>query len=950
MWSWSARPCLVAATLCCLFSLPLEAQQPEQALGLVLSSSNGKLRRAGSELPLAAKPGDILFSGDALVSDNGSVSFLFCPAKSSQTLAGTGEVIIDSKQLKIKSGQLSKVKQEEVCLLPALERESIAGQKHLGPSLTRSLDAQPTAVTFEAQIAGLPEKERSALLAELAPVDKVLAADKRNIGARVARAAICEKYKLGREAIQEYRQIQAESPDAVWVRSRLFVHEQEQAAATPAASPTADLGGKTYALLIGISTYQIDRIAPLRYAHEDALLFQKHLRSQRGGGLPESDITVLTNEQATLAAVRNAFDMLLKKKAGKQDTVLLFFAAHGTTTDKGVGYIVTHDSDPQDLASTALPMRDVQRLFREELSHVGRVLLFVDVCRAGSFGAVQTRGNRINTLVENLSDEGEMFGMLASRKDEVAVEGPQFGGGHGAFSYFLLDALNGAADANNNSIVDAIEIVDYVTDKVQQATASRQNPKEIGNAGTAALAMTNKPGITLEPYKGAVVVASREAQPAKQVTRALAGTAGADAERRQQVPIVDRFGQALAEGRVLPDNRDSAFTMLAALRKQFTPDDYVVQENRVRVALENRGQQVLLRYLTGDQVPQTKADFMAGAAYFSTARLLTPESLLLEAREDFCLGRAALFDKDYRKAADLLERAVRIDSSGGYAYNALGISYLEQAKYDLAILAFRDALRRAPYWAYPLHNMALAYIQTGDYQAAIRCYTEAMRLAPQFSYLPYNLGLVYQRLNRRKEAEASYRKAIDLAPDSGEAYNALGYLKASIGDRAEAERLYHEALTRNPALLPARHNLALVIAERETRFNEAVDLWKEVLKSAPDYLPSRLSLAKALAARGRSAEAVEQYEQVVSAKPDYIAARRALAELHVKAGNPEAAIAQLQQALKTQPNHPLIQEQIGDVEVVRGRSAEARAAYGLALKNTTEEAMRKRLRQKLSGR
>ncbi len=191
-----------------------------------------------------------------------------------------------------------------------------------------------------------------------------------------------------------------------------------------------------------------------------------------------------------MAAVRNSFDTLLKSKAGKQDTVLLFFAAHGTTTDKGVGYIITYDSDPQDLASTALPMRDVQKLFRDELTHVGRVLLYVDVCHAGSIGSVQTRSNRINTLVENLTDEGEMFGMLASRKDEVAVEGSQFGGGHGAFSYFLLDALNGAADANNNSVVDAVEIVEYVSERVKDATAARQHPKEIGNAGTTALAVT----------------------------------------------------------------------------------------------------------------------------------------------------------------------------------------------------------------------------------------------------------------------------------------------------------------------------------------------------------------------------------------------------------------------------------------------------------------------------
>ena len=82
-----------------------------------------------------------------------------------------------------------------------------------------------------------------------------------------------------------------------------------------------------------------------------------------------------------------------------------------------------------------------------------------------------------------------------------------------------------------------------------------------------------------------------------------------------------------------------------------------------RVALEDQGQQILLRYLAGDQVPQTRADFARCAELYSEAQKLTPESVLLEARKAFCQGRAALFDKDYAGGATLLERAARLDPS-----------------------------------------------------------------------------------------------------------------------------------------------------------------------------------------------------------------------------------------------------------------------------------------------
>jgi len=91
---------------------------------------------------------------------------------------------------------------------------------------------------------------------------------------------------------------------------------------------------------------------------------------------------------------------------------------------------------------------------------------------------------------------------------------------------------------------------------------------------------------------------------------------------------------------------------------------------------------------------------------------------------------ALLFDKKFPDAANLLEQSVRIDPGAAYAYNALGIAYLEQGQFDKAIPAFRDAFRRAQHWSYPLHNEALAHLETGDYQVAIRLYQQAMRLTP----------------------------------------------------------------------------------------------------------------------------------------------------------------------------------------------------------------------------
>ena len=305
-----------------------------------------------------------------------------------------------------------------------------------------------------------------------------------------------------------------------------------------------------------------------------------------------------------------------------------------------------------------------------------------------------------------------------------------------------------------------------------------------------------------------------------------------------------------------PAIANNAFTALQDLKNVVDPEQYRERENQLQVALENKAQEVLLRYLAGDETPQSRQEFERGARYMDAARRLTEESLFLEGRQDFFQGRALLFDKKFPEAAQLLEQAVRIDPGGAYGYNALGIAYLEQAQYDKAIPAFRDAFRQAQHWSYPLHNQALAFVETGDYNSAIRAYQQAIRLTPEYSYLPYNLGLVYQRLNRRKDAETAYRKASMLAPNSAEPYNALGTLKASEGKRTEAEQLYRQALQKNANLLPARHNLALLLDEQKDRQQEAIELFRENLRVEAGYIPSRLSLAEALASRGDNAAAI----------------------------------------------------------------------------------------------
>lgn len=916
-------------------------------MGLILEAREARVLRAGAELALTARNGDLLFAGDSVSIEGGAMRLLFCPEKVDLMFQAPAEVAVRERALRIRADRSPVRKSADNCLLPTLDRVA-ASQQHYGESLIRALEPPGTTDSpGPSRVEALPDAERTALRRELEPIDQALAADPKDAAARVARLAVLEKYRLSAELLVEYKKLADEWPEAAWVRSRLFVHQKTQVQSRPAVRPAAG-AGKTYALLVGISKYQrIPERQWLEDAHEDAMLFADYLRSPRGGALAAPDLVLLTDEKATTAAVKNAFETFLKVRAGRSDTVVIFIAAHGVVEQqRRNAYIVTYDSDPEDFAATALPMADIQTLVREDLSRVGHVLVYVDVCRAGNIGAL--RGNNpVNQAMERLTEaDGDLFLFLASGPNEVSIEGPQFGGGHGAFSYFLMDAFNGSSDVDGDGVVTVGEVIEYVREKVIEATSRRQHPRDLGSIEHGVtLAEMGLPGVTIpafsSPKQPATVLAAKP--PAQRSLNGPGSTGQTAAEAAQE----GELDLVIAAGRILPDEPQGAFTVLGRLRRLLTPEQYLIEQNKLRVALENAGQQVLLRYLAGDEHPQDRNAFLRGAAYFRAAQGLTPESLFLESRAAFCSGRAALFAKEYGRANGLLEQAARIDPNGAYSYNALGIGYLEQAEYTRAIQAFRDAARLAPRWAYPLHNLALAYTQTGDYSAAIQSYLRAGGLAPQYSYLPYNLGLVYQRLNRRKEARAAFEKAMALAPGSGEPYNALGYLQASYGRDAQAERLYRQALERNADLLAARQNLAVLLSAKPDRFREAVDLWRQNLAKSPDYIASRLSLARALVRQGDYAQAIPEYEELVRQKPQYAAAHLALADLYAGQSQPAAALHQLEEAAKLEPRSAEIHEKIGDLEKSRGRSAEAFAAYREALKYADDAGMRRRLGRKM---
>lgn len=550
---------LVSVFAAAAFAQPGEPAPNRQPLGIVTAITAGEaggrpeIVRAGTSLGLGVRSGELLFAGDKISSGSASISFTFCPNRSHQTLDPAGAIEFAHDDFAVSQGRIAGRAAAQFCRLPDLTGLPAANLQHYGGALTRSLGADDNTSTFEQRVAKLTEERRAQLAAELKPIDAALIADADDVDARMARAAVLVEFGLNSDAAAELQALAGRHPGATGTRA--LVHELFEREA-PVREPRGD--PQTYALVVGVSRYlKLPEEQQLLFARADADIFYRYLASPAGGQVPKENIVLITDEAATKAAIENALETFLRARAQKGDTVVVFIAAHGTVDETGA-YILAHDSDPQDLRTTALPMASIQQLMDTQLSQVSRVVVYVDVCRAGTIG--QIRSNEINVVVGNiLAAPSEIFAMMGSGPKEYSYESDNFGEGHGAFSYFLVRALCGAADAdeddgNQDGETTVDEVVEFVETQVRRATRRKQNPESIVRINRDEPLTTNP--VCEFDIAGFKPLSETEVA----VVRSIEVPAG-PAER-----FLDQYERAISNGDILPETPGSAFAPLRQLK------------------------------------------------------------------------------------------------------------------------------------------------------------------------------------------------------------------------------------------------------------------------------------------------------------------------------------------------------------------------------------------------
>ena len=239
---------------------------------------------------------------------------------------------------------------------------------------------------------------------------------------------------------------------------------------------------RIFGFVVGVSRYASPKINALKYADADAESFAEFCMSKDGLGIPENRMRVLINEKAARENILDGLENFLSQ-TNKNDMVVIYIASHGiTSAQNNATYFLCYDADVRDLAATAVDQADVTKILSEKVQ-AGKLVFFVDACHGGSLGltGVRFRGApsplSSRLLVDLVTKKDGTAFFSASRAMEQSFEGTQWGGGHGVFTYYLMEGLKKNADLNKDGIVTIDELAEYVSGRVREDTGAKQHPE-----------------------------------------------------------------------------------------------------------------------------------------------------------------------------------------------------------------------------------------------------------------------------------------------------------------------------------------------------------------------------------------------------------------------------------------------------------------------------------------
>lgn len=639
--------------------------------------------------------------------------------------------------------------------------------------------------------------------------------------------------------------------------------------------------GETYAVVVGISDYQDPEITDLRFADKDAEAFANFLRSVSGGNLNNDHLKLLINSNATMAQFANALDWLWENvKEG--DQAIIYYSGHGDVEKKSFaqpGYLLCWDAPSRVyLAGGALALPMFQDVISTlSVQNKAKVIVITDACRSGKLSGSSIGGSQITGA--NMSRQfANEIKILSCQPNEFSIEGEQWGGGRGAFSYHLVNALYGMADQNNDLVVNLQEVARYLEDRVTKEVAPvSQIPMIIGNR--------------IEKLSSVNALALLSIQSGKSNDNNLFSAIDSRgieedlmAQVNDQIKLkYNLFKNAIRDKKFFnPSDSCADIYYEQLIHEPSLKALHSTMRRNYAAALQDDAQQVMNKWLKAEvfetalstktklnkyePYPQylNKAAELLGEQHFMYPHLMARMHFfkvylltVSSKNPDSILGAKALVE--FRKALDWEPdlpvvywqmsnvygyQLFKPDSAELYGQKAmdlqpswvlpctnLGFLFSEKYKmYEKAKFYLEVALTRDSSSAFVWNNLGNYYRMRKDYLQAEENYKKAIQLDSNLIFPYSNLGLMYRYTKQFDEGKRMLKKAIDIDSSYANAHNTLGMIYLENKQYEDSKHHLIKALNFDSTLVFPYINLGLICSytdqwdEAEFYYLKAVEL------------------------------------------------------------------------------------------------------------------------------
>lgn len=240
------------------------------------------------------------------------------------------------------------------------------------------------------------------------------------------------------------------------------------------------------------------------------------------------------------------------------------------------------------------------------------------------------------------------------------------------------------------------------------------------------------------------------------------------------------------------------------------------------------------------------------------------------------LGIGYLKNKQYTKAREELETALKLQPHNPEALLQMGILYQEMGEPNQALARFQAVLRlpNPPEEVY--NQISTVYKQQGDDAAAFEVIKRAVEMNPNSAKLQYYLGNAYRRQKNDVRAIDAYINAIRL----------------------------------NPKLPEARFNLGMLYLGRK-QVQDAILQFRDVVQLRPDDFETYIFLGRSYRQLNQTDEALAALQEAIRIRPEAVDAHMMLGQIYQGKLEPELAIDQFQEVLSYRPDNLLARELLG---------------------------------------